>query len=367
MSSVELKGLVQAYEGRRALNGLDLELRDGELFALLGASGCGKTTTLRCLAGLEIPQEGRVLIDGQDVTHQPASERGCALVFQNYALFPHFNVLENVAYGLMAYQYRRYGWLGKLLTLVRSPWSALGAMGQRKVVEALKVVEMHERQYAYPHQLSGGQQQRVALARALVSRPRLLLFDEPLGALDVQLRVKMRDEIRRLQRRSGLTALYVTHDQEEALAIADRLALMDGGRIVQEGTPQELYLHPRNRLVAKFLGLANIISARLEKGRLFFNPDLSLETPQLNSPKVQVMVAIRPGAITLEELGGEQVWRGVVEWITFLGSFTRYVVRVQELSLAVYRPLHASDLQLKVGCEVGVRIDPAEILLLPEE
>ena len=126
-------------------------------------------------------------------------------------------------------------------------------------------------------------------------------------------------------------------------------------------------LHPRNRLVAKFLGLANIISARLEKGRLFFNPDLSLETPQLNSPKVQVMVAIRPGAITLEELGGEQVWRGVVEWITFLGSFTRYVVRVQELSLAVYRPLHASDLQLKVGCEVGVRIDPAEILLLPEE
>ncbi|HEU5094239.1 MAG TPA: ABC transporter ATP-binding protein [Reyranella sp.] len=219
---------------------MDLEIGRGELFALLGGSGCGKTTLLRLLAGFETPDAGRILIDGQDMTGVPPHVRPVNMMFQSYALFPHMNVAANVAYGL-----RREG----------VPKSEIGT----RVAEALALVKLEEFGGRRPAQLSGGQRQRVALARALVKRPKLLLLDEPLAALDRKLREGTRFELVRLQEQLGLTFVIVTHDQEEAMSMASRLAVMDAGRIVQIGTPHELYEHPASRFVADFIGIANIL------------------------------------------------------------------------------------------------------------
>ena len=237
---VTIERLAKRFGETRAVAGVDLEIGRGELFALLGGSGCGKTTLLRLLAGFETPDAGRILIDGQDMTGVPPHVRPVNMMFQSYALFPHMNVAANVAYGL-----RREG----------VPKSEIGT----RVAEALALVKLEEFGGRRPAQLSGGQRQRVALARALVKRPKLLLLDEPLAALDRKLREGTRFELVRLQEQLGLTFVIVTHDQEEAMSMASRLAVMDAGRIVQIGTPHELYEHPASRFVADFIGIANIL------------------------------------------------------------------------------------------------------------
>ena len=237
---VTIERLAKRFGETQAVAGMDLEIGRGELFALLGGSGCGKTTLLRLLAGFETPDAGRILIDGQDMTGVPPHVRPVNMMFQSYALFPHMNVAANVAYGL-----RREG----------VPKSEIGT----RVVEALALVKLEEFGGRRPAQLSGGQRQRVALARALVKRPKLLLLDEPLAALDRKLREGTRFELVRLQEQLGLTFVIVTHDQEEAMSMASRLAVMDAGRIVQIGTPHELYEHPASRFVADFIGIANIL------------------------------------------------------------------------------------------------------------
>jgi ABC-type Fe3+/spermidine/putrescine transport system ATPase subunit len=237
---VTIERLAKRFGETQAVAGMDLEIGRGELFALLGGSGCGKTTLLRLLAGFETPDAGRILIDGQDMTGVPPHVRPVNMMFQSYALFPHMNVAANVAYGL-----RREG----------VPKSEIGT----RVAEALALVKLEEFGGRRPAQLSGGQRQRVALARALVKRPKLLLLDEPLAALDRKLREGTRFELVRLQEQLGLTFVIVTHDQEEAMSMASRLAVMDAGRIVQIGTPHELYEHPASRFVADFIGIANIL------------------------------------------------------------------------------------------------------------
>jgi ABC-type Fe3+/spermidine/putrescine transport system ATPase subunit len=237
---VKIEGLTKRYGAVRAVDGVDLAIERGELFALLGGSGCGKTTLLRMLAGLETPDGGRILIDGQDMTDVPAHRRPVNMMFQSYALFPHMTVADNVGYGL-----RREG----------APKSAIAT----RVAEALALVQLAELGHRKPSQLSGGQRQRVALARALVKRPKLLLLDEPLAALDRKLREGTRFELVRLQEQLGLTFVVVTHDQEEAMSMASRLSVMNAGRIVQTGTPHDLYERPATRFVADFIGIANIL------------------------------------------------------------------------------------------------------------
>ena len=229
-----------------AARDVSIDVQPGEFLTLLGPSGCGKTTTLRMIAGFEAPDAGSISFGGQEVTRLPANQRGIGMVFQNYALFPHLSVFENVAYGLR----------------VRGePDEGLA----REVTDVLKLVGLAGYEPQFPAQLSGGEQQRVALARAIVIRPRVLLFDEPLSNLDAKLRVQMRHEIRDLQRRLAITAIYVTHDQEEAMAVSDRIAVMQAGTIVQTGTAEDLYHRPNSRFVAQFIGRANLVDARVER------------------------------------------------------------------------------------------------------
>ncbi len=251
-SIVRIEGLTKRFGAITAVDGVDLEIRRGELFALLGGSGCGKTTLLRMLAGFEVPDGGRIVIDGQDMTGVPPHLRPVNMMFQSYALFPHMDVAANVGYGL-----RREG--------VRAPEIAT------RVAEALEQVKLADHAARRPAQLSGGQRQRVALARALVKRPKLLLLDEPLAALDRKLREGTRFELVRLQEQLGLTFVMVTHDQEEAMSMATRLAVMNTGRVAQVGTPHEIYERPASRFVADFIGIANILEA--DGGWLALRPE----------------------------------------------------------------------------------------------
>ncbi|MEO7056962.1 MAG: ABC transporter ATP-binding protein, partial [Caldimonas sp.] len=241
------KRFTHAVKGQvYAARNVSIDVAPGEFLTLLGPSGCGKTTTLRMIAGFEAPDSGRIVFGGQDVTLLPVNQRGIGFVFQNYALFPHLTVFENVAYGLR----------------VRGHSTATI---DGDVTEVLGLVGLTGYESQFPAQMSGGEQQRVALARAIVIRPRVLLFDEPLSNLDARLRVQMRDEIRALQQRLAVTAIYVTHDQEEAMAVSDRIAVMQGGSIVQTGTAEDLYHRPATRFVAQFIGRANLIDARVER------------------------------------------------------------------------------------------------------
>ena len=226
-----------------AVREVSLSVAEGELLTLLGPSGCGKSTTLRMIAGFEEPDEGTIMIDGRDVTHVLPNQRGIGFMFQNYALFPHLSIFENVAYGLRVQR--------------KATAEIAHAVG-----EVLELVGLSNYERQQPHQLSGGEQQRVALARAVVFRPKVLLFDEPLSNLDAKLRVEMREEIRSLQKRVGITTVYVTHDQEEAMAISDRIAVMERGEVVQDGTAQDLYYRPASEFVARFIGRTNIVVTR---------------------------------------------------------------------------------------------------------
>ncbi len=294
MVSVELRSVEKRWEGFRLMID-ELRVRDGEFMTLLGPSGCGKTTTLRIIAGLEKPDSGRVFFGDRDVTELKPYERNIGIVFQDYALFPHMTVFKNVAFGL---------------EMRKLPREEI----ERRVREALELVGLSGFENRYPEQLSGGQQQRVALARALVIEPEVLLLDEPLSNLDAKIRERLRGEIRRIQRELGITAIYVTHDQEEAMAISDRIAVMNVGRIEQVGKPLELYYHPKTEFVATFIGTGNIVELEAENGvarlgslefkvgvegrvRVFFRPESVLIKPG-NLARV-VDIEILPGRVRL--------------------------------------------------------------------
>ena len=309
-----------------AVDDLSLQIGEGEFFALLGPSGCGKTTLLRMLAGFETPSEGRILIDGQDVAAALPNKRPVNMVFQSYAVFPHMKVADNVAYGLK---------------MERVP----DAERRRRVGEALDLVQLQELAERMPDQLSGGQRQRVALARALVKRPRVLLLDEPLSALDAKLRDQMRAELTALQQRVGITFIMVTHDQAEALAIASRCAVMNRGKVAQVATPSDLYEFPNSRFVADFVGSVNLFEAVVERsdatGARLRCRELSapvhLDRPVAAAPGATVWLALRPEKIEMfkaapvldEAQTGANAVSGVIRDIVYLGSVTNYQVELE--------------------------------------
>jgi spermidine/putrescine transport system ATP-binding protein len=309
--SIELSGLTKRFS-EIAVDNIDLTVASGEFFSLLGPSGCGKTTTLRLIAGFEQPTSGRILLDGVDVSDVPPHRRNVNTVFQSYALFPFLNVSDNVAFGL------RHRKLAK------------GEV-KRRVAEALELVKMTEFAKRRPGQLSGGQQQRVALARALVLNPAVLLLDEPLGALDAKLRRSLKVELKALQERVGITFLYVTHDQEEALTMSDRLAVMNAGRIVQIGTPREVYEEPADTYVADFLGAANLMEVWVTSDRSLRIGDWTLSSLRCDAPAgSHAHAVIRPERVRIEEHGsaGENRVPAMVERVVFLGSGTEVMLRL---------------------------------------
>lgn len=314
-ASITLQNLTKEFGALKAVDDVNLEIAAGTLICLLGPSGCGKTTTLRMIAGFEEPTAGRILIGAEDVTDVPPYTRPTALVFQSYALFPHMSIYDNVAYGLRAR---------------RRPKAEI----QERVQEIVKLMELEGHEKKSPAQLSGGQQQRVALARALVVRPKVLLFDEPLSNLDAQLRVRMRGEIRALQRRLGITSVYVTHDQEEAFSIADQVAIMNRGQLVQLGVPHELYYQPADRFVAEFVGLSNIIPVELVESnsngavvRLFGQSIRIRRPPQ--DPRGQLSIVLRPETLRIENAGQQGV-PARVRSLAFTGPLVRYTVVVDQ-------------------------------------
>jgi spermidine/putrescine transport system ATP-binding protein len=317
--SISIVGLRKEFEGVTAVDGIDLDIKPGEFFTLLGPSGCGKTTTLRMLAGFEQPTDGKILLDGVDVAQTPAHKRPVNTVFQSYALFPHLDVERNVAYGLR--------WRKDLDKSTRAS----------RVAKALDLVQLGGYGKRRPHQLSGGQQQRVALARALVLEPAVLLLDEPLGALDAKLRHSLRAELTGLQREIGITFVFVTHDQEEALEMSNRLVVMDGGRIMQLGTPEEVYREPHTEFVADFLGVANLLDVECEPGggltRSVRFGEFVLEAQAPSGHEAGPgRAVIRPECVELVEAGltGANRLPGMVDRTVFLGSTTQVMVRLPQ-------------------------------------
>ncbi|WP_338565451.1 ABC transporter ATP-binding protein [Microbacterium paraoxydans] len=337
---VELHGIVKSYGGTRVLHGVDLDIAPGEFVSLLGPSGCGKTTLLRVLAGLEGAEEGTVLLGGGDVSRVPTNRRDIGMVFQSYSLFPHLRVVDNTAFGL-----RRRG-VGK-------------TEAARRALDALALVGLADLADRFPHQLSGGQQQRVALARALVTEPRVLLLDEPLSALDAKVRVQLRDEIRRIQLRLGITTVFVTHDQEEALAVSDRIAVMNSGRIEQIGSPEELYTTPATAEVAAFVGLSSVVSGVADGEHVVvWGQRLPLQTPA-DGP---VDVYLRPENVRFTS-AEDAATDALVEESTFLGSMRRTLVRTESGELV--RVQHDPAVHPSFGDRVRIAVTPAPVVARP--
>jgi putative spermidine/putrescine transport system ATP-binding protein len=337
---VELHGIVKSYGGTRVLHGVDLDIAPGEFVSLLGPSGCGKTTLLRVLAGLEGAEEGTVLLGGGDVSRVPTNRRDIGMVFQSYSLFPHLRVVDNTAFGL-----RRRG--------VGTTEAA------RRALDALALVGLADLADRFPHQLSGGQQQRVALARALVTEPRVLLLDEPLSALDAKVRVQLRDEIRRIQLRLGITTVFVTHDQEEALAVSDRIAVMNSGRIEQIGSPEELYTTPATAEVAAFVGLSSVVSGVADGEHVVvWGQRLPLQTPA-DGP---VDVYLRPENVRFTS-AEDAATDALVEESTFLGSMRRTLVRTESGELV--RVQHDPAVHPSFGDRVRIAVTPAPVVARP--
>jgi spermidine/putrescine transport system ATP-binding protein len=345
-SAVEARGVTKIFgtgpEGVRALDDVAVAIRQNEFFTLLGPSGCGKTTLLRLIAGFEQPSAGEILLNGKPVEHLPPYQRAVNTVFQSYALFPHMSVAENIAFGLEmrgAAKTKIAGVVEEMLALVK-----MTGLGNRR-----------------PSQLSGGQQQRVALARALANHPEVLLLDEPLSALDLKLRQEMRSELKNLQRRTGITFIFVTHDQEEALTMSDRIAVMSRGRIQQLGSPLDIYERPVNRFVADFIGDTNFVEAEVARGegefvhcRVADGLDFLAHPTGNPAPGAKVTLAIRPEKILLRAGGAT----GTIAQTVYVGTDTNYEVRLAESLRLNVRVQNAMDgrAQFAVGDRVGIDV-----------
>jgi spermidine/putrescine transport system ATP-binding protein len=359
--AVRLVGLAKNFEGTHAVRGIDLDIRAGEFFSLLGPSGCGKTTTLRMIAGFEQPTAGQILLDGKDLVSVPAHRRPVNTVFQSYALFPFLNVWDNVAFGL---RYRK----------------ATKQETTRRVGEILELIQMSDYATRRPGQLSGGQQQRVALARALVLNPTVLLLDEPLGALDAKLRKHLQLELKALQQSVGVTFVYVTHDQEEALTMSDRLAVMRDGLVEQIGAPEAVYAAPESAYVAGFLGSANLLDVEV------VGPDAGAVTCRLGSLPLRAVgtadagpgkVIVRPERISLATADsvdttpvGHNAFHGLVDRVVYLGPTTHVVLRLadgQTLLVAVPNAGEPLSSPFVVGCPVRATFATEAARLLSHE
>ena len=352
MPEVELRNVTKRFGKIVAVDNVSLHVRDKEYFALLGPSGCGKTTLLRLIAGLLEPDEGEIYIDGKLVNDVPTEDRGVGFVFQTFALFPHMNVWDNVTYGP-----RVKGW------------------GEEKAAriahEALEMVLLHERLDAYPNELSGGMMQRVAVARALCAGAKLLLLDEPLGQLDAKVRNQLRYEIRRMAKDLGLTAIHVTHDQAEAMAISDRIAVMRKGKILQVGTPQELYMNPKHIFVANFIGESNFLEGHVKETKrdcsiieLRGGFKLEVKGKPMNEGE-RVVLAVRPEAISFETKRERNCLAGVVERFRFEGTDVRYEIRLEnDDEIVVVRPSMIGK-WLNAGQKVFVHFPMDKIYVFP--
>jgi putative spermidine/putrescine transport system ATP-binding protein len=345
---VRLENLQRRYAGVTALDGLSLTLAPGELVALLGPSGCGKTTALRLVAGLEQADGGRVVVGGEDVTGQPTNKRDVGMVFQAYSLFPHMTAWQNVAFGL---QMRKVN----------------AGQRRRRAGEMLELVGLSGFADRFAHQLSGGQQQRVALARALAIKPKVLLLDEPLSALDAKVRARLRDEIRRVQLEVGITTLFVTHDQEEALAIADRVGVMRSGRLEQLGPPTTIYSRPASPFVAEFVGLTNRLPGVVRGGEVEVR-GARLPLVQPDATAGPAMALVRPEAVTLASSGegaaGPLV--GTVLAIAFLGATSRVTVDLGDITILAQLPTSDAT-ALPVGTRVRLALRPDPVLIARDD
>ncbi len=356
MVTVRLENVVKRFGKVVAMDHVTLTINHGEFFSFLGPSGCGKTTTLRVIAGLEWSDEGRVYFDDQDVTDLPPYKRNTGMVFQNYALWPHMTVYDNVAYGL------------KIRKLPKDEI-------RRRVKEVLELVRLTGLENRYPTQLSGGQQQRVALARALVIEPKVLLLDEPLSNLDAKLRIEMREEIKKIQRKLGITTIYVTHDQEEAMVISDRIAVLNQGKVMQVGTPQELYSRPKNLFVATFLGRYTIFKGVasevgsdgvviVKSGNLVIKgvppaPDVKVRSGQ------GVVVIIRPHSFKLTPPKTPyNVIEGVIDWLFYMGP--HYEVRLKSSGIDFLLNVDP-DADIKVGDRLTAYVRVDDTMVFPLE
>jgi len=340
-----LENISKSYEETLAVDGVTLAVPSGKILALVGPSGCGKTTLLRVIAGLLVPDQGRVLLDGQDMTKLPPYRRPTATVFQNYALFPHLNVYENIAYGLKAR---------------RSPGQNTKAAVQ-EIMDLMKITDLARRKV---NELSGGQQQRVALARAMVVNPKILLFDEPLSSLDARLRVEMREEIKKIQQKTQITSIYVTHDQEEALAIAQQVAVMKDGKIEQLGTPREIYCFPETPFVAQFVGWGNLVQGQVRSVNerrwdvQFMGQTLQLEREKSRDLQAgqAVHLFFRPEDVVPAPQGK---WSVKIQQTTFLGSLVRYFLQTQgDHDQALVMDLPLDQARFQPGEELPVEIIP---------
>ncbi len=358
--AVDLRDVVKRFADVCAVDHVSMQIRDGEFFSMLGPSGCGKTTTLRMIAGFEFPTSGDILLHGRSVGTTPPFRRNVNTVFQSYALFPHMTVAENVAFGLR---------------MKKVPQAEI----VRRVTEALDMVRLGDFAARRPRQLSGGQQQRVALARALVNHPEVLLLDEPLGALDLKLRKEMQLELKTLQREVGITFVFVTHDQEEALSMSDRIAVMSHGRVMQTGTPVEIYERPRNKFVADFIGETNLLDGTVRgvdgKWLTVFVPALQAEVRALAidefCPGQAVSLSIRPEKIRLVEKLAESsnCFPAQVRQVAYIGADTRVIAQVVQADLRVWEQNMVStldpDAYFQQNEQAWAVLPPENLLALP--
>lgn len=355
MAAIELVNISKTFIGEnqrevRAVDDVSLSIKNGEFFSLLGSSGCGKTTILRMIAGFELPSEGEILLNGTALRDRPPFHRPINTVFQNYALFPHLTVAQNVGFGL----------------------EMEGVMKEElrdRVQDALALVQLNGLEKRRPRQLSGGQQQRVALARALVKQPQVLLFDEPLGALDLKLRKEMQLELKHMQQALGITFIYVTHDQEEALTMSDRIAVLSNGQVQQVGTPTEIYEQPNCRFVADFIGESNFLVGQLieyEAQNIIVLVDGELPIPVPNHTELpigkMITLAVRPEKITLHplDLADSGGWLGKIQEVVYLGMNTRFIVQLTSQSQLIVRQQNVTrtrERQFAVGDQVYLQIE----------
>jgi len=350
MAFLTLTGIQKQFGSFTAVEDFNLEAEKGEFVSFLGPSGCGKTTTLRMIAGFELPTAGSIVVNDEDITHKSPNQRNVGMVFQSYALFPNMTVADNIGFGLK---------------VRKQPADQI----RKRVTELLELIHLPDRAARFPYQLSGGQQQRVALARALAIEPQVLLLDEPLSALDAKIRVSLRNEIRAIQRQLGITTVYVTHDQEEALSLSDRVVVMSEGRIEQIGTPFEIYNFPATAFVASFVGTLNLLQATVldaSSGRL------SVDGQEIRADKVSaangstISVALRPEIVKISAGGEGNALTGAIEDVNFLGSIVRIRVRVGEGAGRIsFDTFNDPSLTLpSIGQSITVTFPPEACLLL---